>query len=311
MMAEFSHIPVLLNETIELLDVKEGGVYVDATLGGAGHSKAILQKQKIKLLVGVDQDEEALSYAKTNLSDYDNVVYIHNNFRNIDNVLDELSIESVDGLLIDIGVSSHQIDTAERGFSFRFDSKIDMRMDTSSSLSGYDVVNTYEEEELTRIIKEYGEEKFAKSIARHIVKAREKEPIETTKQLENIILSSVPRYKGQSGASNVQRTFQAIRIEVNQELEVLKEFIDKAVDRLKVGGRLAIITFHSLEDRIVKQKFKDLATGCICPPRILYCVCNHKPSVKLITKHPVTATEEELKLNSRSSSAKLRVIEKL
>ena len=310
-MAEFSHIPVLLNETIELLDIKQDGVYVDATLGGAGHSKAILQKQPIKKLVGVDQDIDALEFAKTNLKDFDNVTYVHNNFRNIDEVLDELEIAEVDGILIDIGVSSYQIDSAERGFSFRFDSKIDMRMDQSNSFSGYDLVNTYSEEELTRIIREYGEEKFAKSIARHIVKTRLSKPIETTKELENVILSSVPRYKGQNGMSNIQRTFQAIRIEVNQELDALKEFIDKAVSKLKSGGRLAIITFHSLEDRIVKLKFRDLATGCICPPGLLQCVCGHKPTVKLVTKHPVTATEDELKINSRSSSAKLRVIEKI
>ena len=310
-MAEFVHIPVLLNETIDLLDIKASGIYVDGTLGAAGHSKAILQKQKILRHIGIDQDEEALAVAKDNLKDFDNVTFVHNNFRNIDEILDNLEIDKVDGILVDIGVSSYQIDASERGFSFRFDSKLDMRMDTSKDFSAYDVVNDYSEEELARVIKDYGEEKFAKSIARHIVKAREIAPIETTKQLENIILSSVPRYKGQNGMSNIQRTFQAIRIEVNGELDALREFIDKAVTRLKKGGRLAVISFHSLEDRIVKQKFRDLATGCICPPGLLYCVCGHKPDVKLITKHPVTATEEELKLNSRSSSAKLRVIEKL
>jgi len=310
-MAEFSHIPVLLNETIDLLNVKDGGIYVDATLGGAGHSKAIEESAKLERLIGIDQDEEALTFAKTNLKDFDNVTYVHDNFRNIDIVLEELKIDKVDGILIDIGVSSHQIDTAERGFSFRFDAKLDMRMDTSKDFSAYDLVNTYSEEKLTEIIRNFGEEKFAKSIARHIVKARTNKEIETTKELENIILSSVPRYKGQSGSNNVQRTFQAIRIEVNQELEVLTEFIDKAVSKLKSGGRLAIITFHSLEDRIVKQKFRELATGCICPPGLLYCVCGHKPDVKIITKHPVTATQEELGINSRSSSAKLRVIEKI
>ena len=310
-MAEFVHIPVLLNETIDLLDIKASGIYVDGTLGAAGHSKAILQKQKILRHIGIDQDEEALAVAKDNLKDFDNVTFVHNNFRNIDEILDNLEIDKVDGILVDIGVSSYQIDASERGFSFRFDSKLDMRMDTSKDFSAYDVVNDYSEEELARVIKDYGEEKFAKSIARHIVKAREIAPIETTKQLENIILSSVPRYKGQNGMSNIQRTFQAIRIEVNGELDALREFIDKAVTRLKKGGRLAVISFHPLEDRIVKQKFRDLATGCICPPGLLYCVCGHKPDVKLITKHPVTATEEELKLNSRSSSAKLRVIEKL
>lgn len=309
-MEGFSHIPVLLEQTINGLDVKKNGIYVDGTLGGAGHSKEILKKG-IKTLVGIDQDTEALEAAKNNLKDYSNVVYVHDNFENIDSILSELEIQAVDGILVDIGVSSHQIDSAERGFSFRFDSKLDMRMDRSQSFSAHSLVNTYSEEELTRVIKDYGEEKFAKSIARHIVKERSEKPIETTKELENIILKSVPRYKGQDGKNNVQRTFQAIRIEVNHELDVLKTFIDKAVKLLKSGGRLAIISFHSLEDRIVKQKFKELATGCVCPPDFPICVCGHKPVVKIITKHPEVAFDDELKINPRSSSAKLRVIEKL
>lgn len=310
-MTEFSHIPVLLEPTIELMNVKPNGVYFDGTLGGAGHSKEILKKAKIKKLVGVDQDEEALAAAKQNLKEFDNVVYVHDNFKNIDLILEDLNIDEVDGILVDIGVSSYQIDAAERGFSFRFDAKLDMRMDKSKSFSAYNVVNEYSEEELTRVIREYGEEKFAKSIARHIVKQREIGDISSTKELEEIILKSVPRYRGQDGKSNVQRTFQAIRIEVNDELNVLKEFIDKAVSKLKKGGRLEIISFHSLEDRIVKQKFKELATGCICPPDFPICVCGHKQTVKLITKHPVEATDEELKRNPRSAPAKLRVIEKL
>ena len=308
---EFSHIPVLKNETIDLLNIKKDGVYFDGTLGGAGHSKAIQEKAQIKKLIGVDQDLEALDAAKKNLSNFDNVVYVNDNFRNIDSILDELDIDAVDGILVDIGVSSYQIDSAERGFSFRLDSKLDMRMSRSNSFSAYELVNEYDEENLTRVIRDYGEEKFARSIARHIIKARVQKPIETTKELENIILSSVPRYKGQDGRSNVQRTFQAIRIEVNAELDALKEFIDKAVNYLKPGGRLAIISFHSLEDRIVKQKFKELATGCICPPDFPICVCGHKPTVKLVTKHPVEATKEELEINPRSAPAKLRVVEKL
>lgn len=308
---EFSHIPVLKNETIELLNIKENGVYVDGTIGGAGHSKAIEQKTKIKRLIGIDQDIEALDTAKKNLSEYDNVTLVNDNFRNIDSVLENLNIDSVDGILVDIGVSSYQIDSAERGFSFRHNAKLDMRMSRSNSFSAYELVNSYSEEELTRVIRDYGEEKFAKSIARHILKEREKKPIETTKELENIILSSVPRYKGQDGRSNVQRTFQAIRIEVNGELDALSEFIDKAVGFLKPGGRLAIISFHSLEDRIVKQKFRELSTGCICPPDFPICVCGHKAVVKLITKHPVEATQEELSANPRSAPAKLRVVEKL
>lgn len=308
---EFSHIPVLKNETIELLNVKKDGVYFDGTLGGAGHSKAIQEKVPIKKLIGVDQDIEALDAAKKNLSKFDNVVYVNDNFRNIDSILGELEIDAVDGILVDIGVSSYQIDSAERGFSFRLDSRLDMRMSRSNSFSAFELVNEYDEENLTRVIRDYGEEKFARSIARHIIKAREKKSIETTKELENIILSSVPRYKGQDGRSNVQRTFQAIRIEVNGELDALKEFIDKAVGFLKPGGRLAIISFHSLEDRIVKQKFKELATGCVCPPDFPICVCGHKASVKLVTKHPVEATKEELEVNPRSAPAKLRVVEKL
>ena len=309
-MEGFSHIPVLLHETINGLNVKKNGIYVDGTLGGAGHSKEILKKG-IKTLVGIDQDTEALEAAKKNLKDFSNVIYVHNNFENIDSVLLEHEIHSVDGILVDIGVSSHQIDSADRGFSFRFDSKLDMRMDQAQKFSAFELVNGYDENKLAQVIKDYGEEKFAKSIARHIVKERTEKPIETTKELENIILKSVPRYKGQDGKSNVQRTFQAIRIEVNQELEVLKNFIDKAVEFLKPGGRLAIISFHSLEDRIVKQKFKELATGCVCPPDFPICVCGHKPIVKLITRHPEVATEDELKINPRASSAKLRVIEKL
>lgn len=308
---EFLHIPVLKNETIDLLNIKKDGVYFDGTLGGAGHSKAIQEKAQIKKLIGVDQDLEALDAAKKNLSNFDNVVYVNDNFRNIDSILDELGIDAVDGILVDIGVSSYQIDSAERGFSFRLDSKLDMRMSRSNSFSAYELVNEYDEENLTRVIRDYGEEKFARSIARHIIKARVQKPIETTKELENIILSSVSRYKGQDGRSNVQRTFQAIRIEVNAELDALKEFIDKAVNYLKPGGRLAIISFHSLEDRIVKQKFKELATGCICPPDFPICVCGHKPTVKLVTKHPVEATKEELEINPRSAPAKLRVVEKL
>ena len=261
----FEHISVLKEETIDLLNIKPGGVYFDGTLGAAGHSKAIQEKAKIKTLIGVDQDEEALEAAQQNLKGFDNVIYVHDNFRNIDEILDGLNIDKVDGILVDIGVSSYQIDNGDRGFSFRHDAKLDMRMDKSKSFSAYELLNEYTEEDLARIIRDYGEEKFAKSIAKHIVKERLSKPIETTKQLENIILSSVPRYRGQDGKSNVQRTFQAIRIEVNSELESLSEFLEKAVDRLAVGGRLAVISFHSLEDRMVKQKFRELATECVCP----------------------------------------------
>lgn len=308
---EFSHIPVLKESTIELLNIREGLTYVDGTIGGGGHSKAMLEKANIKLLVGIDQDTEALEAAKKNLENFKNVKFVNNNFKNIDEVFEELGLEKVDGILVDIGVSSYQIDNGERGFSFKQDAKLDMRMSRANPFSAYELVNTYTEEDLTRVIRDYGEEKFAKSIARHIVKQREQQPIETTKELEEIILSSVPRYRGQDGRSNVQRTFQAIRIEVNGELDALKEFIDKAVNLLNPNGRLAIISFHSLEDRIVKQKFRELSTGCICPPDFPICVCGHKPVVRLITKHPVEATKEEISYNSRSAPAKLRVVEKI
>lgn len=308
---EFSHIPVLKESTIELLNIREGLTYVDGTIGGGGHSKAMLEKANIKLLVGIDQDTEALEAAKKNLESFKNVKFVNNNFKNIDEVFEELGLDKVDGILVDIGVSSYQIDNGERGFSFKQDAKLDMRMSRANLFSAYELVNTYSEEDLTRVIRDYGEEKFAKSIARHIVKQREQQPIETTKQLEEIILSSVPRYRGQDGRSNVQRTFQAIRIEVNGELDALKEFIDKAVNLLNPNGRLAIISFHSLEDRIVKQKFRELSTGCICPPDFPICVCGHKPVVRLITKHPVEATKEEISYNSRSAPAKLRVVEKI
>ena len=310
-MTEFSHIPVLLRETIDLLCVNNGGIYVDATIGGGGHAEEIISTAKPKLLIGIDQDEEALETTKNRLKSFPNLKLIHGNFKDIDSILDSLNIDKVDGILIDIGVSSHQIDSAERGFSFRFDAEIDMRMDKSNPFSAKELLATYSAAELEHVIRDYGEEKFAKSIAWHIVKARESAPITTTKQLEEIVLSSVPRYKGQDGTSNVQRTFQAIRIEVNHELEALSKFLEVATSRLNVGGRLAVITFHSLEDRIVKQKFKELATDCICPPDFPICVCGHKASVKLITKHPVVATDDELKNNSRASSAKLRVVEKI
>ena len=307
---EFSHIPVLLNETIDGLNIKEGGTYVDCTLGGAGHSKVMLQKASISL-IGIDQDITAINVSKERLKDFDKVTFVNDNFKNFSNILDDLNINKVDGILADLGVSSHQIDTASRGFSFRFDAPLDMRMNSDAPLSAADVVNNYSEADLKRIIKDFGEDRFASSIARKIVGERKKQPILTTKQLESIILSAVPKYKGNDGSSNVQRTFQAIRIEVNHELDGLKEVIKEMADRLNPGGRLAIISFHSLEDRIVKHTFRELATGCTCPSDFPICVCGNKPKVKIITNHPITATEEELKINRRSSSAKLRVVEKL
>lgn len=309
---EFSHVPVLLREVLEGLNLGNDKIYVDCTIGGAGHSEKILENTKNSMLIGIDQDEDAILASSKRLEKYKSrVKIVRSNFANIKNVLASLNIEKVDGILADLGVSSHQIDTASRGFSFRFDGDLDMRMDMSQSLSAKNVVNEYSEENLKRIFKDFGEEKFASSIARKIVNERKKEPIVTTKQLEKIILSAVPRYKGNDGSSNVQRTFQAIRIEVNHELDILENFIRDAESVLSPGGRLVIITFHSLEDRIVKQTFKDLATGCICPSDFPVCVCGRKPKVKIVTPHPITATTEELKTNRRSASAKLRIIEKL
>lgn len=309
---EFSHVPVLLREVLEGLNLGNDKIYVDCTIGGAGHSEKILENTKNSMLIGIDQDEDAILASSKRLEKYKSrVKIVRSNFANIKNVLASLKIEKVDGILADLGVSSHQIDTASRGFSFRFDGDLDMRMDMSQSLSAKNVVNEYSEENLKRIFKDFGEEKFASSIARKIVNERKKEPIVTTKQLEKIILSAVPRYKGNDGSSNVQRTFQAIRIEVNHELDILENFIRDAESVLSPGGRLVIITFHSLEDRIVKQTFKDLATGCICPSDFPVCVCGRKPKVKIVTPHPITATTEELETNRRSASAKLRVIEKL
>ncbi len=309
---EFSHVPVLLREVLEGLNLGNDKIYVDCTIGGAGHSEKILENTKNSMLIGIDQDEDAILASTKRLEKYKSrVKIVRSNFANIKNVLESLNVDKVDGILADLGVSSHQIDTASRGFSFRFDSELDMRMDKSQSLSAKNVVNEYSEEKLKHIFKDFGEEKFASSIARKIVMERKKEPIETTKQLEKIILSAVPRYKGNDGLSNVQRTFQAIRIEVNHELDILENFIRDAESVLNPGGRLVIITFHSLEDRIVKQTFKDLATGCICPSDFPVCVCHRKPKVKIVTNHPITATTEELETNRRSASAKLRVIEKL
>lgn len=309
---EFSHVPVLLREVLEGLNLENDKIYVDCTIGGAGHSEKILENTKNSMLIGIDRDEDAILASTKRLEKYKSrVKIVRSNFANIKNVLKSLNVDKVDGILADLGVSSHQIDTASRGFSFRFDSELDMRMDKSQSLSAKNVVNEYSEEKLKHIFKDFGEEKFASSIARKIVMERKKEPIETTKQLEKIILSAVPRYKGNDGSSNVQRTFQAIRIEVNHELDILENFIRDAESVLNPGGRLVIITFHSLEDRIVKQTFKDLATGCICPSDFPVCVCHRKPKVKIVTNHPITATTEELETNRRSASAKLRVIEKL
>lgn len=309
---DFKHVSVLLDETVNGLNIKPNGIYVDGTLGGAGHSSEIVKHLNDKgLLIGIDQDKEALKAAREKLKDNENVEYVHNNFHEIKDILDELNIEKIDGIMLDLGVSSYQLDNGDRGFSYMQDAKLDMRMDTDSNFSAYDVVNNYSEEELLRVIRNYGEEKFAKRIVFNIIKGRKVKAIETTFELVDIIRKSIPTKNQRKGGHPAKRTFQAIRIEVNGELEILNQTIDDAVSSLNVGGRIAIITFHSLEDRIVKTKFKELQNPCTCPSSFPICICGKKPRVKIITKKPIYPSEEELAVNKRSSSAKLRIAEKI
>lgn len=309
---EFKHVSVLLNECIEGLKIKENGIYVDGTLGGGGHSSEILKNLSNEgLLIGIDQDKDALKAASARLQNYKNVKYVHNNFYNIDSILNELGIEKIDGMLMDLGVSSYQLDTGDRGFSYMQDAPLDMRMNRENSLSAYDVVNNYDEEEIYRIIRDYGEEKFAKRIARFIVENREKKAIETTLELVDIIKAAIPAKARREGPHPAKRTFQAIRIEVNSELSILNKAIEDGVNRLNKGGRMAIITFHSLEDRIVKIKFKELATACTCPKEFPICVCGGKAKVKIISRKAIEPSKEEVDENPRSRSAKLRVIERI
>ncbi len=309
---EFAHKSVLLKETIEALNIREGKIYLDGTLGGAGHSREILKKlDGSGLLIGIDQDKEALEVAKERLSDFDNVKFFNLNYVDFERALDELGIDKIDGVLLDIGVSSYQFDNPERGFSYRFDAPLDMRMDLDLDISAKDIVNTYSESEITKIIKDYGEEKWAARIAKFIVDERREKNIETTFELVEIIKKAVPAGARRNGPHPAKRTFQALRIEVNKELDVLKDSIERFVNRLNPGGRIAIITFHSLEDRIVKNSFKYLEKDCICPPSSPICTCDKKKEIKIITRKPITATEYELKENNRSHSAKLRVAEKL
>ncbi|MCL2859385.1 MAG: 16S rRNA (cytosine(1402)-N(4))-methyltransferase RsmH [Oscillospiraceae bacterium] len=305
---EFKHIPVLLNESIEALNIKSNGIYVDGTLGGAGHSLEILKMlSSAGVLVGIDRDENAIKFAKEKLKEFQNVKYIHDNYCNIQSILNELAIEKVDGILLDLGVSSHQIDEDSRGFSYIKDSLLDMRMDKTQEFSAYNVINEYEEKKLSDIIYKYGEEKFSRRIAQKICEYRNEKPIRTTLELAEIIKSVVPNFKGGHPA---KRTFQAIRIEVNNELEPLYKVVMDCIDLLNKNGRLCIITFHSLEDRIVKNAFVDATGRCTCPKGIPYCVCGAVCSGKVITKKPIIPTEDELKNNPRSTSAKLRVFEK-
>ncbi|WP_296141030.1 16S rRNA (cytosine(1402)-N(4))-methyltransferase RsmH [uncultured Anaerococcus sp.] len=305
---EFKHISVLADEVIENLNIKPDGIYVDLTLGKGGHSKRILENlSENGRLIALDQDKDALNAAKENLSDFSNVSYLKSNFENIDKVLDDLGISKIDGALMDIGVSSYQIDNAERGFSYMHDGPLDMRMDTSNELTAEKIVNEYSLDELQKIFSNYGEERFSRTIARKIVETRDEQRIDTTFKLRDLINKSIRSNE----AHPEKRVFQALRIEVNRELEVLENTLDKIIDHLNVDGRLCVITFHSLEDRIVKNTFKELEKDCICPPGLPLCVCNHKAKIKIINKKPIIAGKKELKDNSRSKSAKLRVCQRI
>lgn len=309
---EFKHVSVLLNESVDGLEIKKDGIYVDGTMGGGGHSEAIAKKlSENGVLIGIDRDTEALAASKKRLESYSNVRYVHNNYKNIKDVLFNLDVDKIDGAVLDLGVSSYQLDNRERGFSYMEDAPLDMRMNRESDFSAYDVVNTYSEEKLASIFFEYGEERFSRKIASIICDRRKTTPIETTLELVDIIKAAIPERFRQKGSHPAKRTFQAIRIEVNGELRDLRNAIDNFFDVLKPGGRLSVITFHSLEDRIVKQEFNSYATGCTCPPDFPICVCGNKPKGKVITRKPILPSDEECEVNKRSKSAKLRIVEKL
>lgn len=308
----FQHTSVLLEETIKGLKIQPEGIYVDGTLGGGGHSCEIAKRLGEKgRLIGIDQDEAAIEAAGERLKKFgDKVTIIRSNYRNTVSVLDALEIRGIDGMLLDLGVSSYQLDTLERGFSYRYDTPLDMRMDKRQTLTAREIVNGYEERSLFRIIRDYGEDKFAKNIARHIVMARQNKPIETTGELNEIIKAAIPARVRAEGGHPSKRTYQAIRIECNRELEILKDSLEELISLLNPSGRLCIITFHSLEDRIVKTAFKQAANPCTCPPGFPVCVCGKISKGKVITGKPVIPGEEELKENSRAKSAKLRIFEK-
>lgn len=308
----FKHTSVLLEETIEGLEIKPDGIYVDGTLGGGGHSSHIAAKLTTGgRLIGIDQDEAAIKAAGERLAPFgDKVTIVRSNYRNTAEVLKGLGIHKIDGMMLDLGVSSYQLDTEERGFSYRFDTALDMRMDTRQTLTAKDIINGYDEMELFRVIRDYGEDKFAKNIAKHIVRARQEKPIETTGELNEIIRAAIPAKMRAEGGHPSKRTFQAIRIECNKELEVLRESLEELIELLNPGGRLCIITFHSLEDRIVKTAFKKAENPCTCPSNFPVCVCGKISKGKVITGKPVLPSEEELAENSRSKSAKLRIFER-
>lgn len=305
-MGEFQHIPIMLNEVIDGLNIKPNGVYADLTLGGAGHSIEILKRLTTGHLFGVDKDSDALQAAKKKLERFENCTFIHADFKDAVKELPEL-----DGVFMDLGVSSYQLDTAERGFSYRFDAELDMRMSREDSLTAKIIVNTYSEQELTKIFFEYGEEKYSKQIARAIVEKRKTKEIKTTKELTEIIWNAIPPKARYSGSNPYMRCFQALRICVNGELTGLGECVKEAVGKLKKGGRICVITFHSLEDRIVKQELKYLELDCVCPPKMPICTCGKIKEVKILTKKPITASDEEIEMNSRSECAKLRIAEKI
>ncbi len=304
---EFKHYSVLLDEVIQNLNINPEGIYIDGTLGGGGHSEEILKRLTTGKLIGIDQDEDALRAATERLKKYSGFIPVRDNFSNIKKILSDLDIDKVDGVVLDLGVSSYQLDEMERGFSYRMDAKLDMRMDKRNDLSAHYIVNHYSEDELNRIFKEYGEEKWSRRIAKFIIEKRAEEPINTTLELVDLIYKAIPKNARKEGGHPAKRVFQAIRIEVNNELGILTDSIKDYVDRLKKGGIIAIITFHSLEDRIVKNTFKDLSLDCICPSEIPVCICDHRAKLKIITRKPILPSNSELDENSRSKSAKLRV----
>jgi len=307
---DFHHISVMAQEVLKVLEVKENGIYLDCTLGGGGHSRRIGSLLSCEgFLIGIDRDEDALNAAKKNLSDLAcKVELVHGNFSDLEKILSGLGVEKIDGAVFDLGVSSHQIDTAERGFSYMQNAKLDMRMDRSQKLTAFEVVNTYSEEKLAKIFHDFGEERFSKKIASVICEVRKNSAIETTGELVKLIEKNIPHTK--NGGHPAKRIFQAIRIEVNNELGILESSVTAAVKNLKLGGKIAVITFHSLEDRLIKNTFKNLAQGCICPKNFPVCVCGHKPEIKILGK-AITATAEEIENNPRSKSAKLRAAEKI
>ncbi len=309
---EFNHVSVLLNECIENLNIKPDGIYVDGTMGGAGHSLEIVKKLSRKgMLIGIDRDEEALAVAEERLKNFNNVKYVHDNHDNIDEIIKDLNIKGVDGILLDLGVSSYQIDEKTRGFTYMDEGPLDMRMDKSQKLTAEYIVNNYKEQDLARIIFEYGEEKFSRKIAKNICEYRKNKKIETTGELVKIIEKSIPGKFREKNSHPAKRTFQAIRIEVNNEIEPLYNTVKNSITALNSKGRLCVITFHSLEDRMVKKAFIDAEGKCTCPKDLPYCVCGNVSLGKIITKKPILPTEKEMQENSRSRSAKLRVFEKI